>query len=106
LQTSSQLVGAFQLLLTFDDLAFSGLWDRDEATIITTEANDSLKYLHERMPVIVDVTADSLLVDPSASAGALQALLFPYPDERMEAIAVSSFVSNSQANCSHGSASS
>jgi putative SOS response-associated peptidase YedK len=77
-------------------LAFAGLWDRDEATIITTEASESLKYLHTRMPVIVDASADSLWLDPSASSDALQALLFPYPGERMKAIAVSSFVSNSR----------
>jgi putative SOS response-associated peptidase YedK len=77
-------------------LAFAGLWDRDEATIITTEANDTLKYLHERMPVIVDPASDAVWLDPTTPTDALQALLIPYPDERMEAIAVSSWVSNSR----------
>jgi putative SOS response-associated peptidase YedK len=77
-------------------LAFAGLWDKDEATIITTEANDSLKHLHERMPVIVDPSADAAWLDPNASAEAQQALLVPCPNERMEVIGVGSFVSNSR----------
>jgi putative SOS response-associated peptidase YedK len=76
--------------------AFAGLWDKDEATIITTAANDALKYLHDRMPVIVDPASDAAWLDPTTPTDALQALLIPYPDERMEAIAVSSFVSNSR----------
>ena len=43
-------------------LAFAGLWDHwehegesiDSCTIITTEANDVMKPVHDRMPVILD----------------------------------------------------
>jgi putative SOS response-associated peptidase YedK len=77
-------------------LAFAGLWDRDEATIITTESNESLRYHHERMPVIVDPASDAAWLDPNATSDALEALLIPYPDERMEAVAVGSWVSSSR----------
>jgi putative SOS response-associated peptidase YedK len=53
-------------------LALAGIWDKDEAAIITTEANESLRYLHERMPVIIDAAADSLWLDPNATPDALE----------------------------------
>jgi putative SOS response-associated peptidase YedK len=49
------------------------------------------------MPVIIDAAVDSAWLDPNSSSDTLQAFLFtPYLDERMEAIAVSSFVSSSR----------
>ena len=34
--------------------AFAGLWDGEAATILTTEANQLVAHLHDRMPVILD----------------------------------------------------
>jgi hypothetical protein len=48
------------------------------------------------MPVIVDVDADALWLDASASADALRALFVPYTSERMEAVPVGPWVSNAR----------
>jgi putative SOS response-associated peptidase YedK len=85
-------------------LAFAGLWEQwhdpsdnalvESCTILTTTANDALQHLHERMPVIIDPSADAQWLDSDASPDELRALLIPYPNERLEAIEVGSWVSN------------
>jgi len=73
--------------------AFAGLWENWRApagqwvrsfTILTTQANDLLVGLHQRMPVILAPVHHALWlgqtpVDPKD----LQALLVPYPSEAM-----------------------
>jgi putative SOS response-associated peptidase YedK len=77
-------------------MAFAGLWERwnDPAsgetvksfTIITTAPNALCAPIHNRMPVILD-PADyaAWLGEVPASSDELQALLQPYPAERMAA---------------------
>ena len=77
-------------------MAFAGLWEQwnDPAngetvrtfTIITGEPNALCAPVHNRMPVILD-PADfpAWLGEVPASSDELQALLQPYPAERMEA---------------------
>ncbi|MDA8286368.1 MAG: SOS response-associated peptidase [Actinomycetota bacterium] len=78
-------------------LAFAGLWDawRDPAqpanppvrtaAIVTTSANDSLRHIHERMPVVLDAAAASTWLDPRVEdPGALLPLLLPAPDDGWE----------------------
>lgn len=91
--------------------AFAGLWEfwRDPAgagksenadeirscTIITTEANDLVRGVHDRMPVMLsgDALWTWLGEDPAKSAPEdLLALLRPYPAEVMVAHPVSSLV--------------
>jgi putative SOS response-associated peptidase YedK len=83
--------------------AFAGLWERwhdpqgetvETCTILTTEANEQMRALHERMPLILDSAADALWLNPSADATSLHALLAPYPGEKMEAFPVNLWVSN------------
>lgn len=88
---------------------FAGLWDiwsPDEGgeplkscTIITTQPNALLKPIHNRMPVILPDEAidDWLTLDGSEQQDELLALLKPYPDDELEAYAVSRYV-NSPAN--------
>jgi putative SOS response-associated peptidase YedK len=85
--------------------AFAGLWERwrnpqgetvETCTILTTEANDVMRPLHDRMPVIIDSTSDALWLDAGADPATLHALLVPYPGEKMEAFPVSPWVSNSK----------
>src|SRR4029078_760571 len=54
-------------------LAFAGLWDRwhspagetlERMTIVTTAANDIMRRLHERMPVILPPEHFALWLDP------------------------------------------
>jgi putative SOS response-associated peptidase YedK len=83
--------------------AFAGLWDRCErlaaplesCTIITTDANELLKSVHDRMPVIFDREACQKWLDAAIEdADALQALLRPYPAEEMTAYPISTAVNS------------
>ncbi len=84
--------------------AFAGLWERwapeegqplDSCTIITTTANDLIRPLHVRMPVILPMADHDAWLDPGGQdMDRLQALLHPYPSEAMEAYPVSPRVNN------------
>jgi len=86
-------------------LAFAGLWsawhkpDSDErilsCTIVTTEANERLSSLHERMPVILPEESWGEWLDPAfQEIGPLQSLLRPYPSELLDAYPVSTRVNS------------
>ena len=89
-----------------EPFAFAGLWSvwRDpdgnripSCTIITTAANDLLRPIHDRMPVILPREVEEFWLDESVDdSGALSRVLTPYDDE-MEAYEVSTLV-NSAAN--------
>lgn len=73
--------------------AFAGLWERwrrgsneiESCTIITTEANDLLRPLHNRMPVILDPAEFATWLDPRLSRPEeLSELLRPYPDQYLK----------------------
>jgi len=74
-------------------MTFAGLWDSWRApdgqalhsfAIVTTVANDRLKALHGRMPVVLSPDCwASWLGETTASEAALKAMLKPYPGERM-----------------------
>jgi putative SOS response-associated peptidase YedK len=66
----------------------------ETCTILTTEANEGMLPLHERMPVILDPSADARWLDPSADAASLRDLLVTYPDAKMEVFPVNPWVSN------------
>lgn len=88
-----------------EPFAFAGLWDlwqdrrRDQPlqtfTIITTEANEYMRGIHNRMPVMLDPQMGQRWLDQrAASAGDLTAMLKACPSERMEAYEVSSLVNS------------
>jgi putative SOS response-associated peptidase YedK len=87
--------------------AFAGLWDEwhapdggslRSATIITTEPNELMMKLHNRMPVILDPADYSEWLDPAPrTPDSLAALLKPFPADRMAAYPVSTMV-NAPAN--------
>ena len=87
-----------------EPFGFAGLWETwtspegeqmRTCTIITTEANDLLKPIHDRMPVILTREAEGLWLDPTIQEPAkLLPLLTPYPAKDMEAYPVSSRVNN------------
>jgi putative SOS response-associated peptidase YedK len=77
--------------------------DADEAvctcTIITTEANELLSEVHDRMPVIVPRDKEDFWIDPdNGDLKGLQALLTPYPSEEMECYQVSTKVNSAACN--------
>jgi putative SOS response-associated peptidase YedK len=73
--------------------AFAGLWDRwhppegasrETCAILTTAANDLVRSVHDRMPVILPPEAyDGWLDTTVRDADHVQALLTPYPAEAM-----------------------
>ncbi len=75
--------------------SFAGLWERwqpedasepiDTFTILTTEANDALRSIHPRMPVMLDPTDYDRWLDRNVPAHDVADLLRPYPPDRMEA---------------------
>jgi putative SOS response-associated peptidase YedK len=87
--------------------AMAGLWEQwfspdgsevKSATIITTEPNELMAQLHNRMPVILSPNDYALWLDPGEHAPAdLQSLLVPYAAREMVFYPVSTMV-NSPAN--------
>jgi len=92
---------------------FAGLWEHwneketgetiESCTIITTEPNELMKSVHNRMPVILEPKDYDLWLDPEVKKSELlQPLLKPYPPEEMTVFAVSKAVnkpSNDTAEC-------
>ncbi len=59
-------------------------------TIITTDANELLRPIHDRMPVIIPTDKEDLWLDPKTTEKEkLLPLLAPYPSEEMEFYRVS-----------------
>ncbi len=87
--------------------AFAGLWDEwnspdgnsiRSATIITTEPNELMADLHNRMPVILNPNDYEQWLDASPRAPeSLSPLLKPFPADRMSTYPVSTLV-NAPAN--------
>lgn len=82
--------------------AFAGLWEiwhspeGDElksCTILTTDANELVGTVHQRMPILFEVDEAWTWLQPLA-ADALLALLKPFPAEKMEAYPVSRLVND------------
>lgn len=90
-----------------EPFAFAGLWSvwRDpdgnripSCAIITTGANDLLRPIHGRMPVILPRDMEEFWLDGSVDdSGTLASVLSPYADDAMEAYEVPILV-NSAAN--------
>jgi putative SOS response-associated peptidase YedK len=81
--------------------AFAGLYERwltgdgeplDSCTILTTDANDLLRAVHDRMPVIVPADQYARWLDPAQDGP--QALVAPYPSAAMTWWPVSSRVNS------------
>ncbi|HWP47038.1 MAG TPA: SOS response-associated peptidase [Candidatus Limnocylindrales bacterium] len=102
------------VLKSGDPFAFAGLWDiwqgSDEDategnnrllllsfTIITTEANDLIRPIHDRMPVILQPKDEDTWLDPDLKdVNKLASLLVPYPSDKMMGYEVSSLVNSPQ----------
>ena len=97
----------FIFLKNRQPFAFAGLWDEwhspdggtlRSATIITTEPNELMATIHNRMPVILHSSDYAQWLDASPRAPAdLLPLLQPFPANEMSAHPVSTLV-NSPAN--------
>jgi putative SOS response-associated peptidase YedK len=81
-------------------MAFAGLWETwqgadktiESCTIVTTEANEMMAKLHNRMPVILDPEDfDWWMIGAAHEVGQL---LVPYPFEELKAYPISRIVNN------------
>lgn len=88
---------------------FAGLWEEwlnketgeltETCTIITTESNDVLKPVHERMPVILKTDFYEQWLNPKIKdTDKLQNLLVPYPADEMASHPVSRAVNSPTEN--------
>jgi len=83
---------------------FAGLWENWSyhdgsnilsCAIITTQPNEFMAEIHNRMPLILPEQAYELWLQPEEpDIGDLQSLLIPYPGEEMTAYPVSKAVNN------------
>ena len=86
---------------------FAGLWETwngdgaplDTCTILTTDANELARQVHDRMPVIleggsVDAWLDPAVEDPKS----LVQLLLPFPADQMKCVPVSPLVNSVKNN--------
>lgn len=83
---------------------FAGLWDEwvDKGSgetlhtyaIITTEANDLVKPIHDRMPVILSPEAEELWLGEHESQEGLLSLLMPFEAGKMNVFPVSPLVNS------------
>jgi putative SOS response-associated peptidase YedK len=82
--------------------AFAGIWDRwrghdmkiTSCAIITTNANELLMPVHDRMPVILRPESYEAWLDDKCSPGELKKLLEPFPEDEMKSHPVSSQVNH------------
>ena len=87
-------------------IAFAGLWEswlnpEDESvvqscTIIVTDANEFMKPIHDRMPVIINADDYGRWLDPTAGDGKL--LLKPCPSDWLTSYPVSTYVNSPKNN--------
>lgn len=64
--------------------------------IITTAANEVMRPIHDRMPVILEPDAEALWLDPEVPAGVLDEVMAPYPYQGLELYPVSKAVNTSR----------
>lgn len=93
-----------------EPFAFAGLWEswappsgaegetRRTTTIVTTDANDVVEPIHDRMPVMLEPDEERRWL-ADGDPGELQSLLDPYPSGLLDAFEVSTRV-NDPANAS------
>jgi putative SOS response-associated peptidase YedK len=88
-----------------EPLAFAGIWDTWKSTdeviescsILTTDANNLVAKIHDRMPVILSPSEfDTWLDREMTDIEKLKMLFSPYPSDMLDVIEVSSSVNNTK----------
>ncbi|MHC5112818.1 MAG: SOS response-associated peptidase [Planctomycetota bacterium] len=83
----------------------AGLWEKwwgrdgeavESFTILTTEANELLRPLHDRMPVFLEGDDLDHWLDPAAETAGLQPMLRPLDPAKLEVTPVSKHVNNAR----------
>ena len=85
--------------------SFAGLWETwhdpegeivESCAVITTEANELMRPIHDRMPVILNWEGEEEWLNPRSAPDSLRVLLVPFPADRMEAYAVNLYVNSAR----------
>lgn len=93
----------YRILLKDEGLfAFAGIWDRWEGgghsitscSIITTQPNQLMKDIHDRMPVILPKEQEKYWLKSNVNIDDILALLKPFDDKLMVAYKISSLVNS------------
>lgn len=83
--------------------AFAGIWAKLEpkdaepvtsCALLTTQPNNVVGAIHDRMPVVLSREAELAWLDPHAEPGDLKPLLVPAPDDRLGLREVGDAVNN------------
>ncbi|MEM9743094.1 MAG: SOS response-associated peptidase [Pseudomonadota bacterium] len=87
-------------------LLLAGLWDRwrdpetgselESFTILTTEANEALRFVHARQPVMLSIEAARQWLDPGNATDAFADRFLSLLPMALEAIPVSTYVNNAR----------
>ena len=79
-------------------LAFAGLWEKwhdiESCTILTTDANELMAQIHDRMPVILSPNDYGEWLDPAAPEPGK--LLTPFPSDELVSYPVNPAVNNAR----------
>ena len=93
----------FISLLDSKPFAFAGIWERweregqwlESCSIIVTQANELMKAIHDRMPVILSPDYyDAWMNAKETNTSNLKSLLVPYPSDRMKAYPISNMINS------------
>ena len=95
--------------VVFDDTNRNGAQDAGEPgiagvavsnqdAVVTTDANDLVAPLHDRMPAVIPPEEFAEWLNPATPPGRLREMLRPYPSQRMKAYAVSRRVNDVRNN--------
>jgi len=85
--------------------SFAGLWSRwispentevESCSIVTTEANELIKPIHDRMPVMLGHNRWSAWMAKATKPNELQELLTPAPANQMQVVQVSAYVNKAK----------
>lgn len=78
--------------------SFAGLWEEYEDvlgnavhtfSIFTTQANDLIAPIHDRMPVILSIEGENIWLSKTTDENLLASLLKPFPSENLDTFTVS-----------------
>lgn len=97
----------FISLVDSKPFAFAGIWERwelegqwlESCSIIVTQANELMKPIHDRMPVILSPDYyDAWMNGKETNTSNLKSLLVPYPSDRMKAYPISTLINSPRNN--------
>jgi putative SOS response-associated peptidase YedK len=75
-------------LATGQPFAFAGIWEENTFAIITTDANELVRTIHDRMPVILRPHQFASWLNPASTPEDRRPLYQPFPSELMVKIPV------------------